>query len=353
MDTHFTTKVHEVTDPSDMKAADLRMDPSLYIHEGNWAFCRFDHPYLIGARIGFACGESFNEDRGWSIASPEDETVRNSFCRIEVIAKKGSYLFSHVGKDEDLHLDNSEFSHIMQGNGRELLRVQQYPDMHWKMASAEGDIQVDVIVQPLVFVTLPDNIQKTTTFSMWIAPCRLHGMITIDGEATAVTGTAFLDHPRLTRRKNNPGKFGSYLYTPVMLEDGSFFFSYYSDFIDGKQNDDYFFGYLIDPNLQVSYYRGKSLANLRFTTENQVERAELVFANEHSEIHLSIKEEYFPIRRSSGNGNPTSGKKDYLIYPQLFTADFLRKESPGESRLTGKGLLEYVQSEMREYKTSL
>ncbi len=348
MKTNFSTAVGEVTLPSDMKMSDLVMDPGKYSYEGNWAFCRFNHPHLLGGRIGFSRGEDSSEDIGWD--TPDWKPAgRDSHYRIEILSRDGGYLYSYSGDEQDITIRSGVFSHAVHGADRELLSVEGYPEMHWKMASPEGSMDVDVMMEPLVFVTLPDNIQKNTTFSMWLVPCRLHGQVTIDGKTEDVQGTAFLDHPRLKKQNNSPREFGCYLYTPVLLDDGTYFFSYYADFIDGEQNKDYSFGYHVDANLNVSSYRCVSMRSLQFTGEHQVERADMVFANDDAEIHLSIREEYLPVKRAWGSRVASMDKRKYIAYPQLFTAEYAYRDASGESRQPGRGLLEYVQSDKRQF----
>ena len=143
---------------------------------------------------------------------------------------------------------------------------------------------------------------------MWITSCSLKGYVTIDDESTIIKGTAFFDYPRLTKENNNPKEFGSYLHTPIVLDDGSHFFSCYSDSIDGERNENYSFRYLVDKNPGMTYYCWESMKNLWFTPENQMECASLIFVNVHSEIHISMKEEYLPIHRSWGNMNVSLNK---------------------------------------------
>lgn len=348
MPVNFSTAKHAATEPANMKPSDIEMNRQLYRYDSNWAFCRFDHPEIIGGRFGFGRGIMFPSDYGWP---GQDPSASSTGLRIELLTTKGAYLYIEYEKyrDDQLEFDTGTFRHLLRDNGRDIINVQGFPDILWEMESEDGFVKVDFSVKPLKVLTLPDNILARTIFSMWLAVCRAQGTITVNGISAAVNGAFFLDHPRLTAARNDIKEFGSYLYTPIALDDGSYFMSYYSDFLDGSQNHGYCFGYYMDQSRNVSVYEGKSISDLCFTAENQVKRVNLVFENDSSTIELFIKGEEYPVLRTWGTGSIPRRKADNRVFPQPFAADFIMTGAGAKTNLTGKGITEYIKNEKRPF----
>ncbi len=348
MSINFTTKTHEVQFPEEMRLSDRVMDRTKYRYDSNWAFCRFDDPEIIGGRFGFGRGLLMASDFGFSEDVPG--TKPSTGLRVEILTTRGAYLFIDYEKypDEALLFDEA-FHHELKDGEQEMISMDSYPEVHWKMASADGCLKVDFILSPIKIITLPDNILKSSTFSMWMAICKATGKVTIDGRTKEVTGSIFYDHPRITGEKHDVKEFGCYLYTPIRLSDGSHFAGYIADYFDGERIDGYSFGYYVDNKSNVSVYEGISLSNLHFDEDSQVAMFDTVFKNDHSTITIHGEGENCPVLRTWGTGNTSLSKKDNRVFPQPFSVDFVRRMDGEETHLTGSGVTEYVQNAKRSF----
>jgi hypothetical protein len=349
MSINFSTKTHDILNPDEMPLQDRILDRSKYRYDSNWAFCRFDDPEIIGARFGFGRGLMLASDFGFSEDTPGMKP--STGLRIEILTTKGAYLFIDYDKypDEALIFDN-QFHHCLVDGNQEMIHMEGFPEIRWKMASADGFAMIDFVLSPFKIITLPDNILRKSTFSMWMAICLAKGKITLDGQEKDLSGSIFFDHPRISAEEHDVKDFGSYLYTPIRLSDGSHFVGYYSDFLDGERNDDYSFGYYIDKDSNVSVYKGTSLTNLHFSVEWQVKTFDVTFENKNSEIRFSGKEENYPVLRTWGTGNNHLIKKDNRVFPQPFTVEFVRTVNGIPTHLTGCGVTEYIQNNNKSFE---
>ena len=80
----FIGEAGSLIDPFDFERSNITIDDKKFDCNGNWAFCRFDDPYIIGARFGFSRGFVSGKDYGFE----NDQHKNGTSVRIEILTSK-------------------------------------------------------------------------------------------------------------------------------------------------------------------------------------------------------------------------------------------------------------------------
>ena len=348
---NFEGAIGQPMQPAEFPLSNRVTDNKKYALDGNWAFCRFDDPEIIGARFGWNRGYYCGTDYGFSGDQPDDGCA----MRVEILTRKGAYLWieNNQYKAPDIIIPPNKYQHNLACNGRDILNLTGWPAIQWKMSSNDGFLAIDFTLKPKTVLILPDNVSRSMRFSMWLAVCPLSGIVTIGSIKKEIRGMAFYDHPRITREKNVLPEFGSYNYVPVWFSDDSCFFSYYSETSDGRRNDSYSFGYYLDRSGVITEYRPDGIQSLTFDSDDQIETCSGAWVSGNTRLSINIRSEPVGVKRAWGTGSIPQTRKDNRVFPLPFLCTAVLAEDGGNRELSGAGLNEYVRSPKMLFNSSV
>ncbi|MDD5677405.1 MAG: hypothetical protein PHW60_05345 [Kiritimatiellae bacterium] len=317
-------------------------DKSRYALDGNWAFCRFDDPDIIGARFGLNRGFMNSTDYGFPVDQPDDGCA----LRVEILTREGAYLWieNNKYKAHDIHIPPRSYQHTLAVAGRDILKLSGWPVIRWSMSSDDGFLAIDVVLDPKTVVILPDHVLKNSRFSMWLAVCALRGSVTMGDSKKNIRGMAFYDHPRITRERNDVPEFGTYNYIPVRFNDGSCFISYYGETADGRRNDSYSFGYYLDRRGLVSEFKPDGIQTVTFDADDQLATCSSAWKSGSQRLSIGIRSEPIGVKKAWGTGNVPQTLKENRVFPLPFKCAAVIAENGVCKTISGVGLNEYMRN---------
>jgi len=315
--------VGEVLKLAEFPRENVWPNPPRYTYEGDWLFCCFDDPAIRAARIGFGQGGFRWEDYG--LPASADLRVPVAY-RVELITSAGVEACLFSGKFERHPVELSPSARRFRHEGKELFRLEGWPQMHWRFQSPDGSLGADLEVVPRRVVVWPDCVMPHNTFSMCIGACDVNGSVSTAQGAVQVAGTAFYDHPRVLVEDNDVAPFGWYLYAPLRFLDGSMLAAYHMEDGRGAIDREYSAGFLTRPDGSGRWLASARFRNLRFGRDGNPSGWDAEVLGPGVEIHYAVRIEEIPLAKL-WSSEPQEGGK-YLAFPLLMAAE-------GESVIDG------------------
>jgi len=316
------------------------MNAGKYDYEGDWAFCRFDHSDIYAGRIGFGRGGFDARDYG----SSTEPSPAMFMLHIEMLTKQGAVLWLATGRYDgrDVVTSPDRLDSRFDADGQRLFHITGWPHMRWAMQSDDGDIAVDMTIDLQQVAILPDAVLPSNTFAMWLSVGRIEGDCRIEGETTHLTGTAFYDHRRIRRQRNDIVPFGYYLYTPMTLADGSQLISYYSHDQANRWRDDYSFALWFRAGRPVTALRSVAMDELKFDADGQPCAWRHRWEAPGVVIEGVSRVQATSIRRVWGGPNAAPDRSANPLFPLAFDSELAIREADQSRRTTGRGLAEWI-----------
>jgi hypothetical protein len=334
---NFSGQVGKIILPRQFPVENYSIDESRYNSEGNWAFCRFFNEQVYAARLGFQRGAFDLRDYG---VTPVDSYLQ---LHLELMMDEGAVLWIATGKyrPEQVALKKDPLDLRLAVGGKEIFRIQDWPDMRWHFQSDDGIIEADLEFDLLDVIILPDCLLQRNVFAMWLATGHVAGNVRFRDRNIPVEGVVFYDHPRITVTPNDVSPRQWYLYTPLFFQDGSILFSYYTVDDQERRVLGYSFGMYINANGDGRWLPSAQLFNLKFDQDGLPEMWQLAW--QVGEFRLAVEVGVKPTNIQSIWGSPELPKtrSDFVYIPLVLDA-VARVAQDGEERtLSGVGLSEY------------
>ena len=328
--------------PEEFPISNVVIAPDRYSYEGNWLFCSFNHPDLLGARVGFGRGRIDWRDYGLDEAPMTENAL---FCRVEVVTAKGiyAYLSSSSTSGQNVRLVPDRIDVQFEADGNQLIHLTGWPKMHWKFRNPQGTLCVDLWAQVDGMLVWPDCVLPRNTFGMCLGTCRVKGNVHIEGGDFSVQGSGIFDHPRIQVEENKVAPFGWYLYSPVQFADGTQLACYYSQDGVGEPDLIYSAALLTSADGKACWLGDCKVVNLRLDADGLPVQWEILHGGEGTQVSLRVKIRQIPFLRGWGDAAPAKGQGKYVAYPLLM-------EVEGEARILnehnplqhGRGIAEFL-----------
>ncbi len=336
----FRGNVGQFGNPINFPQENYVMTRGNYDYEGNWAFCVFNDPYIVGARFGYGAGKFDARDYFPDANSPHPDYMQ---LHVEIMTQDGAFQWvnSVDFSAADLKLDDSKFDQTIVKNGIEILRLKDWPNLKWNMSSDDEEASLQMELRPITIAVLPDNRMPSQIFSMFLAFCDIHGTIKLNGQSHIVSGTAFYDHTRIRSGITDALPYGMNFYTPVRLSDGSFFGAYFTTDHLGNQREGYCFALYYGADGYHHYFQHHLMKDIQLDDDGlpQSWTSEL----DDGEITLKLTCQTRPICFKKGWGNPApESRRNNYNFPLLFDAQVEVKIKEEIKSLEGVGLAEYL-----------
>jgi len=322
---------------SQVAPQDYLVDRSRYPSEGNWAFCRFESDEIPAIRLGFELG-GFNP-------GPEDVAPNTGYLQLhlEVITRDGALYWLPSGEYSSEAVDSNPDAMDVrfETGGREIFRLQGWPEIACHFQSADGDLEVNLRFDLTSVTVLPDALLPQCVFAMWESMGRAYGEARYRDRTVHLDGTVFFDHPRVIERRHAVTARQMYVYTTLRLEDGSGLFGYYALDVLGRPIADYCFCVYVDPAGYGRLLSDGVLTDLELD-EDDIARSWCVTWRDASLVlgaEVSVRPG--PILRSWGGPNAPQTRRAFGFPPLVLDATVRLEDAGTASLLRGAGLAEY------------
>jgi hypothetical protein len=330
------------TRPEEFPISNVVIAPDRYSYEGNWLFCSFNHPELLGARVGFGKGRIDWRDYGLDEAPMTENAL---FCRVEVVTAKGiyAYLSSSSTSGQNVRLVPDRFEVQFEVDGNQLIHLSGWPNMHWKSRNPQGTLGVDLWAQVDGMLVWPDCVLPRNTFGMCLGTSRVKGNVHIEGGDFSVQGNGIFDHPRIQVEENKVARFGWYLYSPVQFADGTQLACYYSQDGVGERDSIYSAALLTLADGKACWLGDCKVVDLKLDPEGLPVRWEILLSGEGTQVSLRVKVRQIPFLRGWGDADPARAQRKYVAYPLLMEVEGEAEFRGQTVRLAqGRGIAEFL-----------
>lgn len=336
----FTGEVGTFVQPSEFPEENYVITKGKYDYEGNWAFCVFDHPYIVGARIGYGTGQFDARDYFPNANAPDPSYMQ---VHVEIMTADGAYQWVNSVDFKADHLDlvQGKFQEKIVRNGKEVLHLSGWPDINWNMASDDGSIVAEMQLQPETVTILPDNLMPSQIFGMFLAFCNIKGKINLEGQEFVVSGTSFYDHTRILATPTDAPPYGMNFYTPVRLNDGSYLGAYFTTDHKGQPRDGYCFAVYAGADGTYRYIKQHSMSDIKLDADHLPESWKSRLND--GDLNIEMKCTARPIDLKKGWGNPApASRRDNYNFPLVFDTEIDIELKGVTHSKTGTGLAEYL-----------
>ena len=204
--------------------------------------------------------------------------------------------------------------------GREVFRLQGWPDIGCHFASVDGDLEVDLRFDLTTVSVLPDAILPHCVFAMWESMGHAHGHVRYRDRAVALDGTVFLDHPRVIERRNDVAPRQMYLYTTLRLEDGGGLFGYYAADLQGRPIEDYRFCVYLDPAGNGHFLSDGMLERLDLDEDAIASGWRVTWRDAGRALDAEVTVRPSPILRSWGGPDAPQTRREFGFPPLVLDA---------------------------------
>jgi hypothetical protein len=337
----FSGLVGDTCPASGLRPHDYLITPGRFDSEGNWAFCRFDSLRVPAVRFGF-------EQGGFNLGTKE-RAVDPDFLQLhlEVLTNEGALLWLPSGRypSSQVNSNPDRMDLRLAQEGREIFRIQGWPEMQWHFRSEEGDLEVDLGFSLDTTTVLPDCILPQCLFAMWAATGRAKGIVRAGNQNEDVKGVVFYDHPRVLSGPNPVLQRKIYLYTTMFFADGSRILGYHALDEQDRPIPYYCFGVYIDPTLHGQFLPDACTTGLQLDADNMPERWEFSWRSEEQSIEAQIAVRDPGLTRAWGSSAPPKNRREFIIFPLVLEGQALISESGRTRKEVGLGLAEYFNQE--------
>jgi hypothetical protein len=316
---------------------DYLLDTRRYPSEGYWAFCRFDNEEIPAIRLGFEIG-GFNP--GPTDATPDPDYLQ---LHLEVVTGDGGLYWLPSGEygAHEVVSDPEALDVWFETQGREVFRLQGWPDVACHFVSVDGDLEVDLRFDLTTVTVLPDAVLPQCVFGMWESMGHAHGHVRYRDRAVAFDGTVFLDHPRVIERRHDVTARQMYLYTTLRLEDGGGLFGYYARDVLGQPITDYCFGIYVDPSGEGRMLSEANLERLDVDEDGIANGWRVTWRGGGLTVEADVDVRPSPILRSWGGPNAPRSRRDFGFPPLVLDGAVRVHEGDGVRDVRAWGLAEY------------
>ncbi len=310
--------------------------------DGDWFFCTFDHPDILGLRVGYQCGTIDRSDYGGGYQRDFLQLHLEIVTSDEIV----SWIASGKYTSERVKSSSAPARIALRGDESEIFRIENWPNRKVEFRSEDGRLSVDFSFNIPWVVLLPDFILTRIVFGMWWTSGPLRANVRLDEKQYDLSGHCFHDHARIECRHSKTNSLGMYLYTPVRFDDGSTFLSYYAEDHKSCKIVYYSFGMLMDASGKaMEWYTHLDLPSITFDRDGIPDTWNLVAANSDSSISLNLVS-YSPKGFASrGFGDLPQSRASYRYLPNMFNCDAVIKSGSDRILRRGLGVSEYYCSE--------
>ena len=337
----FSGHVGDTCPASELKPHDYLLAAGRFDSEGSWAFCRFDSLKVPAVRFGF-------EQGGFNLGS-EDRAVDPDFLQLhlEVVTNEGALLWLPSGRypASQVSSDPHHMDLRLAQRGREIFRIQGWPEMQWHFRSEEGEVEVDLRFTLDTATVLPDCILPQCLFAMWAATGRAEGNVRTGNQTEAVKGLVFYDHPRVLSGPNPVLPRKIYLYTTMFFADGSRILGYHAVDERNQPIPYYCFGVYIDPTLHGHFLPNARTTGLQLDEDNIPERWDLSWRSEEVLLEAQIAVRDWGLKRAWGSPTSPKNRREFIIFPLVLEGQAMISERGWTRKQVGLGLAEYFNQE--------
>ncbi len=321
---------------------DYLIDADRYPSEGNWAFCRFESDEVPAIRLGFELG-GFNP--GLSAATPNRTYLQ---LHLEVVTREGAlyWLPSGVFGAQDVVSDPDRLDVRFETLGREVFRLQGWPNIACHFVSVDGDLEVDLRFDLTTVSVLPDALLPHCVFAMWESMGRAHGHVRYLDRAVALDGTVFFDHPRVIERRHDVTPRQMYIYTTLRLEDGGGLFGYYALDVLGRPIEDHCFCVYVDAAGDGHLLSDGVLARLDLDEDDIASRWHVTWRDAGLTLDADVSVRPGPILRSWGGPNAPQTRREFGFPPLVLDAAVRVHQGDVVRDLRAWGLGEYFNADL-------
>jgi hypothetical protein len=338
----FSGRVGETCPSGQLPPRDyLLVDWTRFDSEGNWAFCRFDGVEVPAVRFGFQRG-------GFNIGAQERSVDRNFLqLHLEIVTRQGALLWLPSGEYPAAAVvsDSQRMDIHLEHDGREVFRIQGWPEMEWHFRSEEGDAEVDLHFVLDTATVLPDCILPQCVFAMWAATGRAEGSVRFEGRAERVRGVVFYDHPRIVSGPNPVPPRKVYLYTTMFFADGSRILGYHAVDERDQPISYYCFGLYIDPVGRGHFLPETRTTRLEIDADNLPERWVLDWRCAEVQLEARITVRDPGLKRAWGSPGAPKSRRQFIILPLALEGQAVISERGRRRTQAGLGLAEYFNQE--------
>jgi len=322
--------------PETFPAGNLLMDPSRYDYEGNWVFCRFDGHDVTAGRIGFGAGQFDGSDYGGKLFDP------GLFYHLEFVTKKGAVLHLNSRyKASDVKSDPYRVHVRIAPSNNTLLEFEGWPVMNWRVVADDGRAEFAARLTPLAVTILPDTLLPSNRFSMWLTVGRIEATVRFDDESWNLTGSFFYDHPRIVITNTGAAPFGSYLYMPQRLSDGSHLAAYFTRDRNTERVDRGSYAIHFDTTGQITMLPDAEQHAIAFDDDGHPNRWRHTFRSDEMRIEADTTAHNDRDMHIWGSDAPPA-RRDNRVFPLVFDSDISINRGGTTSQLRGEGMAEFV-----------
>jgi hypothetical protein len=310
--------------------------------DGDWFFCTFDHPDVLGLRVGYQCGTIDRSDYGGRY----QEDFLQLHLEIVTSDKILSWIASGKYSSQQVASSSDPLRIMLQGEDMEIFRIEDWPNRKLAFKSDDGSLSVDLSLDVPWVVLLPDLVLKKIRFGMWWTAGPLQATVHMDGRCHDLSGSFFHDHARTSSQDNEAGSLGMYLYTPIRFDDGSVFLSYYAEDDQSNKIEYYSFGMLMDKDgRHTEWYPHLDLVAINFDRDGIPATWELTAANSDSRINLKSNSCSPKAFSTWGFGDLPHDRSSYKYLPNIFTCNAVIHRGSNHISRKGSGMSEYYLTE--------
>ena len=266
------------------------------------------------------------------------------FIRIEIITSQGiyAYLSSDPNSGQALHSSPTGLDIRFSQGQRDLIRMSGWPVTRWQFQNAEGTLAADLVVQLNQLTVWPDFLMPNNTFGVSVGSAAVSGRIAIEGQTTAVAGTAVFDHPRIVVQPNHVPPFGWYLYSPIQFVDGTQLACYYAEDGVGQRDEIYSAGMMVWDG-KGRWLADCQVSNLKLDNDGLPVQWETHLKGEGCSASFSVKIRQLPLVGGWSEADPSRARGKYVAYPLLMEVEGEAQLQSRDVRLEhGSGIAEFL-----------
>jgi hypothetical protein len=258
---------------------------------------------------------------------------------------EGGYLWVPTSRFDARTLETAtDAKHVrLRQEGRELLLIRGWPTMEWHIGSDDDELDVHLQVDARTVTVLPDALLPHVVFGMWETVARARGEVRVGRSVHRVEGHVFYDHPRVLRERHDVLPRQRYLYTTLILQDGSALFGYHAEDVGGRTIDDYCFGVLVDPSGRGTFLPLARTAGIELDEDGIPRSWRAAWADEETgvSVETGVRVRPLPLARGWGGPSAPASRAAYIIAPLVLDATVaVRRAGEIETR-HARGLAEY------------